>query len=447
MLIGKRNLNSTKFIALGYCFLIMLGTILLMLPISNNEHIITPVKDALFTATSATCVTGLTLHDTYTYWSSFGQVVILCMIQIGGIGFMTIALSALMLIKRKIGLSQRFTMQESIAAFQVGGIVKMTKFIIIATFIFEGIGAVLLSTVFCPMLGAAKGIYFSIFHAVSAFCNAGMDLMGNFAPNSSFTSLSSNVTVNLVIMALIVIGGLGFFVWADMAQNKQHIHRYRLQSKIVLTTTAVLIIGGAICFYLLERNSIFFAGKNVLDISLISAFQSVTPRTAGFFTVDLSKVTQAGQMLLIILMLIGGSSGSTAGGMKTSTVAVLFLSIISEFKKKDNIECFHRRIPNPAIRHASCILMMYLSLTLISGIFISSYENLPVVTTMFECASAIGTVGLSLGMTSSISGLSHIILIVLMYIGRVGGITILLAFAGRINRIPSQYPEEKINLG
>ena len=303
-----------KIIFYGFCIIILMGTILLSLPISLKENQEVSIMTSFFTATSATCVTGLIRVDTYSHWSWFGQFIIILLIQIGGIGFMTFCIYALTLAKKKIGIISRSIMQNSISSPHVGGIVKMTKFIILATFFIEALGAFFLSFIFCPKLGLVKGLWFSIFHSISAFCNAGFDLMGNFEPYSSLVSFQDNWYLNMIIMLLIIIGGLGFLVWKDIIDNRGHFSKMRLHTKIVITTTIILIFGGALFIYFCEQGNATI---------LSSLFQSVTARTAGFNTVDLSKIRETTQLIIIILMFVGGSSGSTAGGIKTTTIACL----------------------------------------------------------------------------------------------------------------------------
>ena len=441
-----RKWTPTKFIAVGLLVIILTGALLLTLPIASRSGKAMPFLDALFTATTSTCVTGLVLHDVYTTWTLFGQIVILLLIQTGGIGFMTLAVAALTLMKKKIGLSQRLTMQESVGAPQVGGIVRLTKFILLGTLLVETAGTVALSFVYCPLLGFFKGVYFSVFHAVSAFCNAGIDLMGCFEPGSSLVTLQSNVIVNVTIMALIVIGGLGFFVWKDVVQARFRWRKLALHSKIVLTTTVLLIVGGFLTILLLEYNGGAMEGMTPSEKILASLFQSVTPRTAGFNTVDLTALRGATQFFITGLMLIGGSPGSTAGGLKTTALAVLFLSILSVFKKRKSVEAFKHRVEDDALRHASCIMMVLLLLVFASTVAISAIDGIGVKEALFEVVSAIATVGLSLGVTAELSAASHIILILLMYIGRVGGITILVAFGSRRITSASQWPAGKITI-
>ena len=437
----KKHFSSSQIIIFGFAGAIILGTILLMLPISSTSGNMTPFSDALFTSTSAVCVTGLVVHDTATHWSMFGQFVILLMIQIGGLGIVTLSVAMAMLAGRKIGLMQRSTLQDAISAPKVGGIVKLTGFILKTTFLIEFVGAILLSTVFCGEFGV-KGIWLSIFHSVSAFCNAGFDLMGTKTPFSSFTSYSAQPLINAVIMLLIIIGGIGFLVWEDVKTNKHHIKKYRMQTKVVLSATLFLIIAPAIYFYYAEFNELPL-NERILN----SMFQSVTPRTAGFNTIDLTKISGIGQAITIILMLIGGSPGSTAGGMKTTTAAVLIFSAISVFRKKDDVECFGRRIADATLKNAAAILLMYLLLFLTGGLIISGIENLPLMDCLFESASAIGTVGLTLGITPTLGTVSRIVLIGLMFFGRVGGLTLIFAALSNKQHNISKKPQERITVG
>lgn len=441
------KLSSTKFILLGYLFIITLGGFLLSLPVSSRTGAWTPFSQSVFTATSATCVTGLVLFDTFTYWSYFGQLVILILIQIGGVGFMTFAISLITLTKKKIGLSHRYIMRESVAAPQIGGIIRMTQFILVGSLIVEAVGAFLLSFYYIPKVGTLKGLYFSVFHAVSAFCNAGFDLMGQWAPSSSLTLAADNWYLNGIIMALIVIGGLGFFVWSDLLQNRLHFKKLRLHSKIVLSVTLILIVAGAALLFIFEQNGSLYSGRKPGSQVLYSLFQSVTARTAGFNTVPLSELTQSSQLMLIVLMLIGGSTGSTAGGMKTTTFAIVMLSVMTIFRRKKSLECFHRRIVDDTLRTASCVLTLYIALTIVSTVVISAIEGIDVHTVMFETASAVGTVGLTLGITPVLSIWSDLILIFLMIFGRVGSITMILAFAATPGNVVSKFPAEQVRVG
>ena len=444
--LGKRKLSSFQLIILGFILVILIGSFLLMLPFSTKSGRATPFLEALFTSTSATCVTGLVVHDTATYWSDFGQAVILLLIQIGGMGVVTIAVALAVISGRKIGLMQRSTMQEAIAAPSVGGIVRLTSFILKATFLIELVGAILMFPVFCGEFGLLKGIWYSVFHSISAFCNAGFDLMGVREHYSSLTAFAANGLLNLVVMALIIIGGIGFLTWEDIKQNRFHFKRYRLQSKIILITTVILILLPFLFYFFYEFGRPEWnlpLGERVLS----ALFQAVTPRTAGFNTVDLSKFTDAGKAIMIILMLTGGSPGSTAGGMKTTTVAVFLLTMFAVFRRKKDTECLGRRVEEGTIRYAMAILMMYLTLFLAGGIVISCVEKIPMMECLFETASAIGTVGLTLGVTPGLGNLSRIILILLMFFGRVGGLTIIFAAYSDKEQVLSKLPEEKITVG
>jgi trk system potassium uptake protein TrkH len=436
-----RRLTSSQIIVLGFLGAILLGAFLLMLPISTADGKGATFADAVFTATSATCVTGLVVQDTATYWSYFGQAVILLLIQVGGMGVVTFAVAITVASGKKIGLMQRSTMQEAISAHQMGGIVKLTGFILKTSAIIELTGAALLAPAFIKEFGVGKGIWYSFFHSISAFCNAGFDLMGVKEKYSSLTSFSDNVLVNIVIMALIIIGGIGFLVWDDIKTNKHHIRKYRLQTKLVLLTTAFLILLPAIVFF------IGFAGMDIKSRILNSLFQSVTTRTAGFNTYDLTKLNSGGISVMIVLMLIGGSPGSTAGGMKTTTFAVVILTAFSVFRRKEHTDFAGRSIADSVLRNAIAIVTMYLLLFLTGGIIITAVEGLPMMTCMFETASAVGTVGLTLGITPSLSIASRIILIVLMYIGRVGGLTLLFSAVTPGQSTMSKLPQEKLTVG
>lgn len=437
----KRRLTSFQIIILGFSGVILLGTALLMLPISTHEGIVTSPLDALFTSTSAVCVTGLVLHDTATYWSIFGQAVLLLLIQIGGMGVITVAVSLAMISGRKISLMQRSTLQEAIAAPKVGGIVRLTSFIVKATLLMELCGAAAMAPVFCRDFGV-KGLWMAFFHSVSAFCNAGFDLMGTRGAFSSLTGYASNPIINITVMLLIVVGGIGFLTWNDVWTNGRRLHKYRMQSKVILCATAVLLLLPAVYFFFCEFTALPL-GERILR----SLFQSVTPRTAGFNTVDLTALSEPGQFIVIVLMLIGGSPGSTAGGMKTTTVAVLFAAALSTFRRKEYAHFFGRRLDNEVIKNAATILMMYLVLFFAGGLIISMTEGLSMIACLFETASAVGTVGLTLGITPGLGILSRIILILLMFCGRVGGLTLVFATLSGVQKSVARLPKEKITVG
>ena len=437
----KRKLSSSQIILFGFAGVILVGTLLLLLPFATNSGQSASFWDALFTSTSAVCVTGLIVQDTAVYWSGFGQSVILLLIQIGGMGVITVAVAITMASGKKISLMQRSTMQDAISAPQVGGIVRFTGFILKGIFLFELLGALVLMTVFIPEYGV-KSIWLAVFHSISAFCNAGFDLMGTKSPYSSLTSYAAHPVVNITIMLLIVIGGIGFLTWQDIRQNGFHIRRYRMQSKVILSTTGILLLIPALYFFFFE-----FSAEPMGRRVFLSLFQSVTPRTAGFNTADLTALSETGQTLTIGLMLIGGSPGSTAGGMKTTTAAVLIACAVAVFHRRENGRFFGRRIADDTVKNALTVFLMYISLFLLGGMVISRVENLPILTCLFETASAIGTVGLTLGITPGLHLISKLILISLMFLGRIGGLTLIFATLSANKNTLSKLPLEKITVG
>lgn len=441
--IGFQNkLSSFQIIILGFAGVIVLGALLLMLPISTQNGAVTPFSKTLFTATSAVCVTGLVVFDTASYWSGFGQLIILIMIQIGGLGVISVASFLSMLAGRKISLMQRQTMQNALSAPQMGGIVKLTRFIFLVSFAIEGIGALLLMPVFMTKYGI-RGIWMAVFHSVSAFCNAGFDLMGNQTGQySSLTSFAGSGYVTLVICLLIMIGGIGFLTWKDIAVKKTRFMEYSMQTKVILVTTAILIVIPAVFFFFSD-----FANEPLKDRICMSVFQAVTPRTAGFNTADLNKMSDAGRSVMMLLMLIGGSPGSTAGGMKTTTIAVLFANAIAVFRKRQNANCYGRRIDDSTVKNASAILFMYVFFSMLSAIIISITDGISMQMGMFETFSAIGTVGLTLGITPTLSAVSRFVLILLMFFGRVGGLTIIYAAFSQKDASTLKYPMENITVG
>ncbi|MBR2322949.1 MAG: Trk family potassium uptake protein [Clostridia bacterium] len=438
----KIKLSSFQIILLGFATVIFVGAFLLSLPISSKSGEWNSFIDSLFTSTSAVCVTGLVVFDTATHWTFFGQIIILVLIQIGGMGIVTVAISFAILSGKKIGLFSRGTMKEAISAPSVGGIVRLVGFILKGIFIIELIGALIMLPIFCKDYGV-EGIWMAIFHSVSAFCNAGFDIMGTKSGDfSSLTSFSAQPIICITVMLLIVIGGIGFLVWEDICKHKWRLKKYRTQSKVVLLVTGLLIVLPAIYFFFFE-----FYYLPIGERILVSLFQSITPRTAGFNTVNFADISGTGLYLMIILMLIGGSPGSTAGGMKTTTVAVLFSSTISVFRKKDNAELMKRRIDDDTVKNAIAIFMMYVSLFVFSGMLISSIEKLPITSCLFETASAIGTVGLTLGITPLLGATSKIILMILMFFGRVGGLTLIYAALGGNKKQVSKLPIDNVTVG
>lgn len=443
---SKPKLTYTQIIVLFFAVVIATGTLLLCLPVASKSREWTPLLDCAFTATSATCVTGLVVYDTFTHWSLFGQLVILSMIQIGGLGLMTVITAFSVFAKRKISLYERKLLMQSAGTFRSSGIIKLLKQIITITVICEGTGAVLLATRFCPELGITEGLYYSVFHAVSAFCNAGFDLMGRFGEFSSLTPFYSDVAFNLTVASLIVAGGLGFIVWQDIIANKFSLKKYSVHSKIVIITTAALLLGGWLLYFVFEKNA-SLSSLSTGEKILASLFQSVSSRTAGFNTVPLNKLSGAGVVLMSVLMLIGGSPGSTAGGIKTTTVAVMVIELIAAAKGNKDTVVFKRRLEDDTVKRAGAIISVYMMAVVISVAAICAVENLPLSDVLFEVASGAGTVGLTVGITSTLSDFSHIILMLLMFGGRIGGLTLVIAFAERREHAKLTRPTEKILIG
>ena len=436
------HFNYFQKIILGFAGLILIGSFLLMLPISSKTGLYTPFLHALFTSTSASCVTGLIVYDTASHWSLFGQMIILLLIQIGGLGVVVAVTSIILLSGKRIDYSQRNTLANSISISSQGGIMKMLIFLLKWTGMTELFFAIVLSTQFIPEFGINRGIWYSIFHSVSAFCNAGFDLMGVKEPFSSLSDYVGNPLVNISIMSLILLGGLGFLTWQDIAKKKLHFHRYRLQTKLILITSLYIVFFPALFYFFIE-----FREMPIKNRILASLFTAVTPRTAGFNTVDFSEFSDSGIFLQTILMLIGAAPGSTGGGMKLTTISVLFLTSIAIFKGSARTEAYGRTIPGNVIRNATTIAFMYLGLCILSAIFISLYEGLPLLSTSFETASAIATVGLTLGITPKLSSVSHALLIFLMYTGRVGGLCLIYAVFPNANPHKGRLVEENVIVG
>ncbi|SKC00962.1 trk system potassium uptake protein TrkH [Lachnospiraceae bacterium] len=440
------RLSPEVLILLSFAFVILAGALLLMLPFATYAPGCADFRDTLFTAVSATCVVGLVVKDTATTWTWFGQAVILILIQIGGMGFITVTILFAMISGRKIGLFHRILMKSSISASQIGGIIRLTGFILKAVLAIEGIAAIAMMPFFIRNFGL-KGIWYGVFHSVSAFCNAGFDLFGTRENYSSLTTCAFDPLINIVIMLLIIIGGIGFLTWDDVIKHKFRFRKYHLQSKLAIITSAVLIIGPTIFYFLYEFSRPTWSGLTTSQKFLASLFQAVTPRTAGFNTVDLSSMSPLSRSLMMILMLIGGSPGSTAGGLKTTTIAVLFLGMIASFAKKENIEIFGRRITDSTVRYASTIFLMYVTLFALGGFIISAADHVSLGRSFFETSSAIGTVGLTLGVTPKLGMVSRTVLVILMYLGRVGPLTLVYAsHASRVQNI-SKMPVENINVG
>lgn len=443
--IGK-YMSRTQIIALGYFLVIITGTLLLKLPIATRTGG-TSWLTALFTATSATCVTGLVVVDTSIHWTLFGKLVILLMIQIGGLGFVTIGVLFAMFFHKKISLKTRGLLQESMNIGQLGGIVRLTKKVLLGTLMIEGIGALILAFRFIPQFGLVKGVGFGIFHSISAFCNAGFDLMGQeTGAYSSLVSFSSDLVVNLVIMSLIVIGGIGFIVWDDVTRHGKHLRRYSLHSKLVLSVTAALIFGGAFFFWIFERDHLM-KDMGLSETILTSLFSSVTARTAGFNTIDTAGLTTSSKLLTILLMFIGGSPGSTAGGIKTTTIIVMLIYVLSNLRNKKGSNIFGRSLEDDAIRKASNVMIISLFMAVTATITICFVQPLPLEDVMFEVYSAIGTVGMSTGVTRELNAVSRLVIVFLMYCGRIGSMAFALSFLEKKKHAPVRRPVEKVMIG
>lgn len=443
---GYHRLNQVQYIALGFFFIILAGSLILTLPIASQSGEWTPFLNSMFTATSATCVTGLVVYDTFTHWNVFGQLVILLLIQIGGLGFITVGVGFSMAFRRRIGLRQRDLLKESINAMEIGGIVKLSRKIFIGTALCEGVGALLLATRFIPEFGLVKGIYYSIFHAISAFCNAGFDLMGGQQPYASFTAYATDPVINITLMLLIIVGGLGFVVWSDVVSKRFRWKNYSLHTKMVISVTLLLIFGGALFLFLFEQGGTI-SGMSTGDQILASLFGSVTARTAGFNTVDTGALQPESKLLTIALMFIGGSPGSTAGGVKTTTIAVILIYVVSNLRGESGCNVFHRRIGDEVIKRASMVFCLNLFLGLTSVTLILATSNLHMSDVLFEVYSAISTVGMTTGITRDLNVVGRIVIIILMYCGRIGSMTFALSLVAKPEAKGLSLPEEKITIG
>ena len=443
---GKKHLSQTHMIAMVFLVMIVTGALLLMLPISNRSGEVTDFLSCLFTATSATCVTGLIVFDTFTHWTLFGQLVILTMIQLGGLGFMTVGVFFSIYLRRKIGLRERGLLLESVNGMQIGGVVRLVKKIVKGTMLFEGIGAILLTIRFIPDMGVSRGIYNGVFHSISAFCNAGFDIMGRNEPYCSLVPYFDDPVVNLVICFNIIVGGLGFIVWDDITNNKWHFHKYMLHTKIVLVTSVSLIVGGTVLIAIFERNNLM-ADMSPIQIFWTSLFSSVTARTAGFNTIDTGALTESSKLLTSILMFVGGSPGSTAGGIKTTTLVVMLIYIWSNLRGKHSPDAFGRKITDDVIKKASLVFCLNLFMAITAVVLICAFQPLDGTDVIFEVASAIGTVGMTTGITRALTAPSRIVIILLMYAGRIGSMTFALSFTERKHVPPVELPAGKITVG
>ena len=442
----KMKLSHTQIIALGFLLLIGMGTALLSLPVATAEGVRAPLLTALFTAVSSSCVTGLVLRDTATYWSAFGKTVIICLIQIGGLGVMTISTLFFLLLRRRVGLRQREVLTESINSTAVGGILRLIRLILTGTAVVELTGALLLAIRFVPRFGAGQGIAYALFHSVSAFCNAGFDLMGVLEPYSSFCAFSADWLVNLTLIALIVVGGLGFTVWDDLLKNGLRFRRYRFQTRVVLVTSLTLLLGGTLLIWLAERGATA-AGLSAGEQLLTSLFGATTARTAGFNTVDTGAMSDGGKFVTMLLMFVGGSPGSTAGGVKTTTFAVILVVAASAVTHRASPVFLGRRIPDDVLHKAVSVVVINLGFALAGTLILCIGQRFPLTDALFECVSAIGTVGMTTGITRDLNTLSALAVAVLMFAGRVGSVSFAMALVERKARPAVTYPTEDLTIG
>lgn len=415
------SLNAVQYLAVSFACIILVGALLLMLPIASRSGQSIPFLDALFTATSASCVTGLVLYDTWTQFTFFGQAVILLMIQIGGLSFMTVTILVSVLLGQRISLHRRSVLMDTIGALQMGGVVRLARRALSVTAACEGVGALALMAWFCPRYGL-RGIWMSVFHAVSAFCNAGFDLLGTGA---SLTTAACEPYLNIILMLLIIAGGMGFLVWDDVLTHRRNFRRWRLHSKLACTSTLMLFLLGGVAFFVIEGDHAF-AGHTLGEKALMAAFQSVTPRTAGFNTVDLMALSESGTLLTIILMFIGAGSGSTGGGIKVNTFSVLVLSALNRVRRKDDVELFGRRIEEKDVGKAYSTVTMYF-LVCMAGCMVLCLQGIALSDALFESFSAMGTVGLTRGVTPTLPPLSKLVVLMMMFAGRVGSMSVAMA--------------------
>lgn len=444
----KSMRNPLQVIALGFTVVILCGTFILMLPIATRSGIGTDFITALFTATSATCVTGLVVADTFTFWSTFGQNIILLMIQIGGMGFMLVLTAFSILVGRRITIRERLLISKSMSVDNMSGIVKLAKRVIATTLAIEAFGALILSVRFAKDFGFWGGIRKGIFHSVSAFCNAGIDIMGDVAPYGSLSSYSGDFVVTVTISCLIIVGGLGFYLWNDIMTSRAGRATF-LHTKIVLLTTGLLLVAGTAFFLVAEwNNPATMGGENAFTKLLLSFFQSSTSRTAGFNQIDQALMTPGSKVFTMVLMFIGGSPGSTAGGVKTVTVAVLMLATIATLRGRSHISIFGRTLSPRFVMDSIAIVVVGIVSVVFGTFMLTLTDAVTFEAALFECISAFGTVGLSEGITASLGNASRLVLIALMYIGRVGIITLGLGILVRgKHESKIKYPDGKVIVG
>ena len=446
----RRKPDHAARVLTGFFLLVIfLGSVLLSLPVSSRNGESCGAMTAVFTATSATCVTGLSLVDSYSQWSAFGQVVLLGLIQIGGLGYMAFVSVFYFLLRRRIGLRERLVLQQAMALDELEGVVRLVRLMLAGTFLVEGTGALILTLRFLTEYPLKKALWLGVFHAVSAFCNAGFDILGFITPGASLGVYQGDVTINLTLTALIAIGGLGFFVWNDLLMLRQKNHRLSVHTRLVLWTTGILLVGGTLAILALEWNNPATLGDMTVGKKILAAFfQSGTTRTAGFAAVDQGSLTGSGKLVSMLLMLVGGSSGSTAGGIKTVSVALLFLMSYSVLRNHKETVLFGRRIPQQQMASAASIALLVSGLGLMGGMILSATNGFALSDCLYESISAICTVGLSTGITAGLNLGSKILLIVYMFFGRVGIMTISFAFMTKIppdNAV--RRPEARVLIG
>lgn len=439
------SLSPNRVIILGFLGIILLGTVLLSLPVTSRDGTGLGILDSLFTAVSATCVTGLVVVDTWSRFNLLGQVVILMLIQVGGLGYMTVVILTTRLLGKKIGLRERSVMMESLSANSLRDSAETVKYILLGTALFEGAGAVLLSLRFIPEMGFARGLWYAVFHSVSAFCNAGFDLMGFRSPYDSLCAYVQDPLVNLTVCALILLGGIGFLVWRDVWKNGLRFRRYSLHTKLMLSATGILVLGGTVLFWIAERENIL-AGMPFGEQIMVSLFQAVSPRTAGFNTVDLAQLSGGGSLLTMLLMFIGAGPGSTGGGVKVTTVTVCVMTMFRYIRGRQEVGAFNRRLDEHQLHRAMAGVTLYMTMAVSGGFVLLLTQDFPLRDALFEVFSALSTVGLSTGITRALSPLNRGLMIVMMFIGRIGSLSMIMAMA---ERIPPRVkdPVEHISIG
>lgn len=441
-----RRPTNTQIIILVFLTLIGVGAFLLALPISSRNGLWTPAADALFTSASAVCVTGLVVVDTYIHWSAFGQTVILILIQIGGLGFMSVITMFSLFLGRRIGLAERTLIMQASGIIQFGGVITLLRRIILMTMLFQSIGAIILSVRFVPLMGLSDGLFNAVFHSVSAFCNAGFDLFGKYGEFSSLSAFYQDYTVLLTISGLYIIGGLGFLVWSDIFKHRMRFVKYALHTKIVLSVSIALLALAVLGFFFLE------AEHSMMDMPTSTRwvnawFQGSTPRSSGYSPLNMNDLSQPGRLLTMFLMFIGGSPGSTAAGLKTTTFLVVVLSAMTLSRKNQHVALFRRRLTEDTIRNANAIFVIYLGIIFTATILISAVEPFPLSDILFEVVSAACTVGLSTGITPELGPFAQTVMTVLMFVGRVGLMTIVMALHGRHRENAQERVPEKILIG